>query len=110
MTQGINVRAVRDEERAWVRQFVAQRWSSEAVVVHGTVYHPAALPGFVALNDGARVGLVTYHVDGDACEIVNIDSLRPGEGVGTALVDAVKAEARRQGCRRLWVITIKQTY
>ena len=38
-------------------------------------------------------------------EIVSIDSTHPGRGVGTALIEAVKKEARRQGCRRLWLIT-----
>jgi N-acetylglutamate synthase-like GNAT family acetyltransferase len=28
-----------------------------------------------------------------------------GQGVGTALIEEVKAEARSQGCTRLWLIT-----
>ena len=93
------------DDRDWVADFVARQWGADTVVVHDTVYHPAALPGFVAWAAGERIGLVTYHLDGDACEIVTLDSQRPGIGVGTALIGAVQRAAREAGCHRLWVIT-----
>jgi RimJ/RimL family protein N-acetyltransferase len=49
--------------------------------------------------------VLTYHIDGDACEIVTIDSLVPNAGIGTALIEAVRRAAQRAGCRRLWLIT-----
>jgi DNA-3-methyladenine glycosylase I len=69
------------------------------------IYRPHELPGFVAEQSGQRVGLVTYQVSGDASEIVTLDSSRPGIGVGTALIEAVKEAARAAGCRRLWLVT-----
>ena len=84
---------------------VAEHWGAEIVVAHGTLYHPAELPGFVAELDGKAAGLVTFHIAGDACEIVTLDSLHPGQGIGTALIEAVKAAAGAAGCRRLWLIT-----
>ena len=105
MTEEIFVRAVSAGDRAWVACFIAERWGAETVVAHGTVYRPSELPGFVALIDGERAGLVTYHVDGAAREIVSIDSTQPGRGIGSALIAAVKQEARQQGCRRVWLIT-----
>jgi GNAT superfamily N-acetyltransferase len=51
------------------------------------------------------VGLVTYRIEDDDCEIVTIDSVVEGRGVGTALLEAVTAEARTAGCRRVWLIT-----
>ena len=38
-------------------------------------------------------------------EVVTLDSLRPGRGIGTALIEAVKSAASAAGCRRLWLIT-----
>jgi hypothetical protein len=49
--------------------------------------------------------LITYRLAGASCEIISLDSLRPGIGVGTALIDAVAVAARQTGCRRLWLIT-----
>jgi ribosomal protein S18 acetylase RimI-like enzyme len=97
----IEVRPLREDERGWVRSTVRERWSSEIVVAHGVVYEPARLPGFVAEEEGAPVGLLTYVLEGDACEIVTIDALEEGRGIGSALLGAVKG----LGARRLWLIT-----
>ena len=85
--------------------FVRERWHADFVVNHGTVMRPAECPGLVARLDGERVGLLTYNVDAQGLEVVSLDSLREGVGVGHALLDAAEAEARRQGCRRFWLVT-----
>jgi len=91
--------------RHWVDEFIANRWSAETIVVHGSVYRPAELPGFAALVKEAPVGLVTYNVKDEACEVVSLDSLRPRLGIGYALLDAVLAVAWQGGCRRAWLVT-----
>jgi hypothetical protein len=51
------------------------------------------------------VGLATFRfADGD-CELVTLDSLREGQGIGSALLTAVGHEAARRGCDRMWLIT-----
>ncbi len=67
--------------------------------------YPQDLPGFVALYESEKVGLVTYNITGASCEIVTIDSIRPSSGVGSALIEAVKDIAIKSGCERLWLIT-----
>jgi ribosomal protein S18 acetylase RimI-like enzyme len=101
----ITVRPVAASDEEWVRVFIVERWGADHVIVHGRTYCPHTLPGFIAAVDGAPAGLLTYHVDGPACEVVTVDSARPGLGVGSALIDAVRAEALRAGCRRLWLVT-----
>jgi ribosomal protein S18 acetylase RimI-like enzyme len=101
----VTVRAVRDTDRPWVKAFVTERWGSEIVVARGRVLHPDDLPGFVAEDRTEAVGLVTYLVEDGDCEVVTIDSVVEGRGVGTALLDTVTAEAGRAGCRRIWLIT-----
>ena len=44
-------------------------------------------------------------LDEGECEIVTIDSLAEGRGVGSALVAAVIDAARRAECRRVWLVT-----
>ncbi len=72
---------------------------------HGVIYHPHLLPGFVALRDGEKVGLVTYTIEGNSCEIVTINSAQSSSGVGTLLIEAVKQMGRQVGCMRVWLIT-----
>lgn len=91
--------------RAWAIQLARARWASQVVVSRGVVHDVATLPGFVALRGDEPVGLATYHIVGDSCEIVTLDSLVEGIGVGAALIDAVRSHAQAAGCRRLWLIT-----
>ncbi|MEO8422933.1 MAG: GNAT family N-acetyltransferase [Actinomycetota bacterium] len=99
------VRPLRDEERAWVRDFVRERWGDEIVVGHGVVFTPATLPGLVLTDDaGGAVGLLTYVIEKDACEVVTIDAVVEGCGYGGLLIESVAHVAREAGCS-LWLIT-----
>lgn len=92
-------------DQEWVSQFILEHWGSNKVVSRGVIYFPQDLPGFVAIYDAEKVGLVTYNITGASCEIVTIDSIRPSSGVGTALIEAAKDTAIKSGCKRLWLIT-----
>ena len=48
---------------------------------------------------------MTYEIVGEACEIVTIDALKEGRGVGTALLEAVVEVAREAGCKRVQLLT-----
>lgn len=101
----ICVQPLNERTRPWVAQIIRERWGADTVIGHGVVYRPQELPGFVAMRGAERVGLLTYHIEGEACEVVTIDSFREVQGVGTALIEAVQQAARRAGCQRLWLIT-----
>ena len=101
----ILVRSTCVEDMDWVKDFIHERWGSEVVVVHGEVYSPHQLPGFIAILNEKIAGLITYQVEDKDCEIVTLDSIQPSVGVGTALMDEVARAALRADCRRLWLIT-----
>ncbi len=88
-----------------LRKFWREHWGDDFVVAHGVVYRPDMLEGFIALGGSEWVGLVTYKFLGDECEIVSLDSLREGQGIGTRLIENVAKEARQANCRRLFLIT-----
>ena len=99
------IRPATSADADWIRQHVTEQWHAETVVAHDEVFYPHQLPGFIASWDGDPVGLVTYRIDGNGCEIVTIDSRRPNSGIGTALIDAVRDVAESAGCRKLWLLT-----
>lgn len=104
------IRPVEVADRNWIAHFLDKHWGSTRIVSRGQVYLAHLLPGFVAEADGEKIGLATYHLDEAACELVTINSLRPGQGVGTALLAAVKQAAIEEGCKRLWVITTNDNF
>ena len=69
------------------------------------IYYPYLLPGFMAIQKKKKMGLLTYHIKENNCEIVTINSIRSGIGIGGVLIDAVKDNARQIGCKRLWLVT-----
>jgi ribosomal protein S18 acetylase RimI-like enzyme len=101
----VEIRPLKKSDRAWVKELISDHWGAEFVVTRGRIHVVPKLPGFVAVKDGDRVGLVTYHKEGEECELVTLDSLAEGIGVGSALVDAVKRAATAGRCTRLWLIT-----
>lgn len=102
----MQVREVRDAERAWLRATLRERWGDEIVVGRGRVFEPAELDALVAVDDGGeRVGLATFLVEGATAELVTIDALRAGAGVGRRLLEAVVQAARAAGAGRLLVMT-----
>ena len=93
------------DDKAWITSLLNEWWASPLEVSRGKIHLADELPGFIAVYDGMPAGLVTYEIVGDQCEIVTINSLVENLGIGTALIDAVRAVAENSHCRRLWVIT-----
>lgn len=103
--QPIQTRSLLPSDQNTVAELIASLWGEDRVVGHGQVSVPSRLPGFLATCDGNPVGLLTYHLEGSACEIVTIDSFAGVRGVGTALLEAVKELAKSKDCERVWLIT-----
>lgn len=103
--KSVTIESLSPPLRPWTEWVLTEFWGSPRVVTHGRLHHAGSLPGFVARFEGEPVGLITYRVEGDECEIVTLNSLHEGIGVGTKLIEAVIGAARAVGGRRLWLIT-----
>ena len=100
------VRPSTEDDGDWMAVTLIERWGATVVVTGSRATDAANLPALIALGTaGERVGLLTYRIDRDGLEVVTIDSLRPREGIGTALLSRAKAFARAAGVPRLWLIT-----
>lgn len=95
----------RDSERAWLGQQLRNLWGSTTVVSRGQVHNPAGLPALIAFQGDDPVGLATFQFTEGDCELVTIDALQKGRGIGSALFAGVVKEARNRWCGRLWLIT-----
>ncbi len=101
----ISISEVTDAERGWVLE-IARSWGADFIVSRGRKVYPAEIEGFYACDTkGEKIGLVTYEVIDDQCEVVTIDAFRKFSGIGTALLDKVRETVIERKCRRLWLIT-----
>lgn len=89
----------------FARDLLAEHMMTHLIVSRGVLYNPLEYPGFVALLEDELIGLVTYRIEGDQCEILTLHSKKEDLGVGGALVEQVKKEAQMADCKRLWLIT-----
>jgi GNAT superfamily N-acetyltransferase len=101
----IRVRPLTNADEAWARTLDGQAWGGSQAARLGELIDLRAMAALVALLGDEASGLARYAVRGDACEVVSIVSLVEGRGVARALLDAIRAIAVAQGCRRLWLVT-----
>lgn len=94
-----------DKHRPWAKQLLTENWGSARIVTRGKMHQADALPGLVAVMGEEPVGLLTYALENGECEIVSLNALVEGRGVGSSLVRAVSEIARSRDCSRVWLIT-----
>lgn len=101
----MNTRRLTPSDLPRLRQFWLDHWGGEEMISRGKVYHPEQLEGFVAEDGNDWIGLLTFAIENDECEVTSLDSLREGQGIGSQLIDKAIEEARTRKCRRLFLIT-----
>jgi ribosomal protein S18 acetylase RimI-like enzyme len=99
------VRAVRADELDWLVAHLHLAWGGATIVSRGRTRDVSRLPALVCTQGADLLGLATYEITGEECELVTIEAFRRRQGVGTALLDAVIAAARKHGCARLCLVT-----
>jgi len=90
-------------DAAWAESFLDDHLGGRRQARRGEIIDVLA-PG-LGLVAGAGLGLLTYRADGEALELTAVAVEPRGTGTGTALLDALVAEARRLGVGRIWVVT-----
>jgi ribosomal protein S18 acetylase RimI-like enzyme len=101
----VRIRAVHESDRPMLTWLVAELWGSDVVAVHGTLFRPAELGGFIAERADRLAGLLTYDIAGDMLEIVTLNAIERRTGIGTRLIEAAVGMARRCGCREIRLTT-----
>jgi ribosomal protein S18 acetylase RimI-like enzyme len=102
----ITTRPVEPGDASWTSAFLDEHMGGRHQARRGELLDALSLPGLVAELDGEAAGLLTYRDEGNGSwELFCIVAARPGAGVGTALVDALRTTARAGGARRIWLVT-----
>lgn len=96
------IRPRQSEDQGWIKELLTLRWGSPMMAVAGELIDLLHADALVA---DTHEGLLTYRRAGDILEILSFDTTHQGVGLGTALLAALKTQARAQGITRLRVIT-----
>lgn len=97
--------AIDEKLRDPVNRFIIDRWFNLTMVVRGEAVDMADLPGYVWLEEGRIIGLITYRMHAGGCEIMSLDSLQENRGIASALIAEVVSMARSARCPVVTLIT-----
>ncbi len=93
------------EDRDWIIEILLDNWASNIIVTRGITYEADELPGIIAEIDSVRVGLLTYQITDNELEIITMNAIEKGKGIGSALLNEVEKIAKKNRCERIWLIT-----
>ncbi|MEL3971726.1 GNAT family N-acetyltransferase [Rossellomorea oryzaecorticis] len=87
-------------------EFFTLHWGSPKMVISTGIFDCSTLDGFAILNgENEIIGLITYVMEKKECEIISLDSLEEGKGIGSALLQEVERAAILNKCERVKLIT-----
>jgi ribosomal protein S18 acetylase RimI-like enzyme len=101
----ISVRPIIETDKTWINRILTDRWGSTTIVSRGVLHVADELSGFVAVEENVLVGILTFRFESGACEVVSLDSLAEGRGIGSSLLKSVEHFAKEKRCNRIWLIT-----
>jgi len=101
----MTIRKIAKKDLVWLVKLMTQKWSSAKIVSKGKIYDVQKLPGFVAVDKNNYLGLITYNIENNNCEIISLNSLKEGIGVGSVLIKRVIETAKEKKCKRVFIIT-----
>jgi len=99
------IRFSNQKDREWITEVLLDNWASYIIVTRGITYEADKLLGIIVEIDGIREGLLTYIIKDGELEIITMNAIKKGIGVGTALLNEIEVIARQNGCFRIWLIT-----
>lgn len=101
----IKFRKVLESDSQWIKTLLEKEWGSIFIVSRGQKYNALKSPGIVALLNNKPVGFLTYHPEGEKFEILTLNSMMKGKGVGTGLINEIIKLAKNEIVKSIWMIT-----
>ena len=97
--------SLEEKDREKVNKILVNEWEATDIIIRGKVIDGTKLDGFIALRNNEIIGLITYMVEANECEICSLNSFIENKGIGTALINKVKEYAKKNSCSRIKLIT-----
>jgi len=96
---------INSTEKTLISDFITESWGSAISVSRGKAHNTTELPGFICKEGSKILGLITYNIYNNECEIVTLDSKFNNRGLGTKLLSKVIDKAKENKYKRVWLIT-----
>ncbi|MDD3225705.1 MAG: GNAT family N-acetyltransferase [Clostridium sp.] len=101
----MDIRTISPKNREQVNKFIRDQWFTTEMAVRGKIVDMAQLDGVVAYERETIIGLITYKIEGNECEVMSLDSIREKHGIGTTLLNEVIKISSIMKCSKVKLIT-----
>lgn len=101
----LNIEEINKENKGKVISFFKEHWGSSEMVISSGIYQCENLDGFIYEENDQIIGLVTYVIKRDEIEIISLDSIQEGKGIGTALIEKIENLAKQKQIKIVRLVT-----
>jgi len=99
------IEQINSENRDKVIAFFNKHWGSSEMVISSGIYTCENLDGFIFEENDQIAGLITYVIKDNGIEIISLDSILEGKGIGTALIEKVENIAKQKQINIVRLVT-----
>lgn len=93
-------------DKKMITDFFICNWGTPQMVISSGIYQCDELDGFAIVDHKEKImGLITYVISDNECEIISLDSKDENKGIGTALLNQVEAVSKKSGCCKIKLVT-----
>ena len=92
------------EERKKINNFILKRWLSLRMILRGKIVDLKNIDGFYIEDKNNIIAVITYRIVGFSLEIISLDSVYENKGIGSLLINKIKAFANECNLKNIIVI------
>ncbi|CAM5213702.1 Acetyltransferase (GNAT) family protein OS=Ureibacillus acetophenoni OX=614649 GN=SAMN05877842_1205 PE=4 SV=1 [Ureibacillus acetophenoni] len=101
----MSIKEITKDNRKKIVSFFKEHWGSPEMVISTGIYQCDQLDGFIFEEDNEIIGLVTYVIKDHELEVISLDSIQEGKGIGTSLMEKVENVAKQKGIQIVSLVT-----
>ena len=101
----MSIMKISQNNRSQVIEFFKENWGSPEMVISSGTYDCSKLDGFIFEENNRIIGLVTYVFHQKEVEIISLDSIKNGKGIGSLLMKEVEKLVQSKGLHIISLVT-----
>lgn len=101
----MSIKAITIHNRDRMIQFFEEHWWSSQMIISSGIYNCDQLDGYIYEEAEEILGLLTYVFHEEALEVISLDSVQEGQGIGSKLMQAVELLAKQKGLLKITLLT-----
>ncbi|MFO1259104.1 MAG: GNAT family N-acetyltransferase [Gammaproteobacteria bacterium] len=105
MTEEIKIRSLTQDDALWLKNVIDNDWGGNPLVVRTVSYYPHKMAGLVAFQGAKRIGVLSYEIRKEICEIIVFEVFDKFQGIGTQMLDSLKEIVKKEGCKQIYLMT-----